>query len=221
MFNEERWERMRSRLLAQFQNKTFIEGILYAMFYETDELEKAYSDLETLRSINTAFGQQLDGIGINVGRSRNIDNVITVPFFGFEEQDGTLGFGQARFKSYDESYLSSTKLLDEEYRKILKLKVLKNSTQATYEDTINAYKVLLNCDRVMLRDIGNAKFVVSVNRMLSDYDIRFMKNINLNIRGGGIGIGYLNTYDGAAFFGFKNQKNAKGMGVGSFSRVII
>lgn len=219
MFNQERFERMLSHLLGQYENKPIIEAILYAIYAEFDDIDKAFNDLKYNRWIDTGEGVQLDGIGDIVVRSRIIENVISVPFFGFKHQAGILGFGQARFRSSGESYMSSTTLLDDEYRKILWLKVFKNHTLSTTEDTISAFKKLLNANRVILREIGNAKMVISVDRVLTDYEVAFLRAVDLTIYMAGVGIKYLNSFNEKAFFGFKNQRNAKGFGVGSFARI--
>lgn len=221
MFNEERYQRMLSRVLAQYQNTPILDAILYAIYGELDEVEKVQHDLKYKRWINTGEGVQLDGIGEIVDRSRIIENVVSVPFFGFKYQYGTQGFGQARFRGSGESYMSSTTLLDEEYRKILWLKVFKNRTNSTTEETISAFKKLLNANRVILREIPNAKMAISIDRVLTAYEIAFLKSVSLTIYTGGVGIKYLNAFNGVSFFGFKHQRNAKTFGVGSFARTYI
>ena len=117
--------------------------------------------------------------------------------------------------------MSSTTLLDEEYRKILWLKVFKNRTNSTTEETISAFKKLLNANRVILREIPNAKMAISIDRVLTAYEIAFLKSVGLTIYTGGVGIKYLNAFNGVSFFGFKHQRNAKTFGVGSFARTYI
>lgn len=219
MFDELRYKRMIGHLLAQFDNKEVLEAIIYAVFAEIDELAKAFDDLQRRRWIDTGEGVQLDKIGEIIDRPRKIDGTIPLSFFGFKYQPSGKGFRQARFRSAGEGYLTSSDLLDDEYRRVLWLKVFKNTTNSTAEHTIAAFKRLLDCNRVIIHELGNAKMSVAVDRALSDVELLFIQAINLSIYTGGVGIRYLNTFNGPAYFGFRGQKAAKGFGIGSFARV--
>lgn len=58
------------RLVTQFQGKPRIEGLLRALVQPNQDIEDTLWDLLTKRSIHTAIGKQLDGIGEIVGESR-------------------------------------------------------------------------------------------------------------------------------------------------------
>lgn len=219
MFDEERYKNMISRLLAQFSNKEVIRAIIYAIHGELDELAKVFDDLQHRRWIDTGEGVQLDRIGELIGRPRKIDGSIPVAFFGFKYQPSGRGFRQARFRATGESYLTSSELLDNEYRRVLWLKVFKNTTNSTAEHTITAFKRLVDCERVVIRELGNAKMTVSVGRALSDSELLFIRAINLSVYTGGVGIKYLNTFNNGSYFGFRHQQDAKGFGVGALAHV--
>lgn len=216
----ERYERMIRHLLWQFQEKSIIEGILYAIHGEFDELDTAQNDLKERRWIDTGDGIQLDNIGMLIDRQRVVSNAIQLPFFGFKYQNNALTFGKARFRNSGENYLSDTMLNDEEYRKVLWAKVFKNSSLSTAEDTIIIIKKIVNINRIILREVGNAKITISVSRILSDYEISLLKAINLFITEAGVGIRYISMYDTSKPFAFKNQDNAHGFGCGIFSKII-
>lgn len=216
----ERYERMIRHLLWQFQEKSIIEGILYAIHGEFDELDTAQNDLKERRWIDTGNGIQLDNIGMIIDRPRVVSNVIQLPFFGFKYQNNAFTFGKARFRSSGENYLSQTILNDEEYRKLLWAKVFKNSSLSTAEDTISIINRIIEVDNVILREIGNAKITISLSRILSEYEIALLKAVNLFIIFAGVGIKYISMHDNSKPFGFKNQLKAHGFGAGIFARTI-
>lgn len=217
---DERYQRMIGHLLWQFQDKKVIEAIIYAIHGELAELDKVHEDLRERRWIDTGEGVQLDNIGVLIDRSRNISNVIALPFFGFKFQNNSQTFGKARFRNSGESYLADTTLNDEEYRKILWAKVFKNSSLSTAEDTIQILKKVIDVDKVILRETGNANMSISLSRLLSDYEILLLKAVDLFIKYAGVGIRYISMHSNKRPFAFKNQANAHGFGVGIFSRLL-
>ena len=58
------------KLPEQFKRKHNIDVLVRAFAAELEELVEVFRELETLRSIKTAFGRQLDGIGEIVNLSR-------------------------------------------------------------------------------------------------------------------------------------------------------
>jgi len=58
------------RLLSQFKGKPRLEGTISAFVNPIQDIEDMFADMYTLRELDTAFGQQLDGIGQIVGRAR-------------------------------------------------------------------------------------------------------------------------------------------------------
>lgn len=64
-------EDAQSRLITQYRGKVRIEGVIEATVQEFQTIEDVLLDLYQYRSIDTAFGAQLDGIGKIVKRGRN------------------------------------------------------------------------------------------------------------------------------------------------------
>lgn len=67
------YEFLKSRVLAQFENTESIDAILKAFAKQLDELDTMFTDLKSLRWIDTAQGKQLDNIGEIVVASRSVD----------------------------------------------------------------------------------------------------------------------------------------------------
>lgn len=63
-------EQAKERLIQQYKGKTRIEGLIEAAVAGKQDLEDTATQLNTLRSVDTATGAQLDGIGEIVGVER-------------------------------------------------------------------------------------------------------------------------------------------------------
>lgn len=221
-------DRMRQHLISQFQwdvinekiygDKPVLRAILTALGAEMDELNQAVNDIKNKRWIDTAEGVQLDGIGEIVDRNRQIDKAIAIPFFGFLGQPSTKGFGQARFRSSNETTLTSYILEDAEYKTVLLEKVIKNSSRGTAEDTLQSLKFIFNAPTVAMEEVGNANIVVAIGRNLNDSDKILANAVDLIIRAGGVGLKY-KAYYPSAYFGFLGQPKAQGFGLGAFAQI--
>lgn len=212
-------ERMISHLIGQFQDKPVIEAELEALGAELDALRSAFDDLRNKRWIDTGEGVQLDGIGTIVNRDRTIQNSLQLDFFGFSGQDNSQTFGVGRFRSINENWLASTRLEDDDYRKILWLKVFYDSSQATGDELIHCLRVLFDAQNIILHDAGNAKIIVGIGRRLTANDIRLPRTLHLITISGGIGLLVVEMFD-ADYFGFLGQPNALGFEQGIFANTI-
>lgn len=215
-----RIERMMEHLLAQFDSKFVIDTLLSALAEELDLLETAMIDVQEKRWIDTGEGVQLDGIGRIVDRTRIVDKAIAEKFFGFDGQTGVDTFGKARFRSVGDEYLSSTELNDDIYRRILWAKVFYDNSNGTIPDILQSTRKILNTQNVSIAEVGNANFHLIIGGNLSESQILLMKSLNLIVKGGGIGIKYIVTYNDKNYFGFRHQPNSKGFGIGEFARII-
>lgn len=212
-------ERMISHLIGQFHDKPVIEAELEALGAELDALRSAFDDLRNKRWIDTGEGVQLDGIGTIVNRDRTIQDSLQLEFFGFSGQDNSQTFGGGRFRGINENWLASTRLEDDDYRKILWLKVFCNSSQATGDELIHCLRVLFNAQNIILHEDGNAKIIVGIGRRLTANDIRLARTLHLITLGGGIGLRSVEMFD-ADYFGFLGQPDAKTFGAGSWATTI-
>ncbi|SRR5579875_1859615 len=59
-----------ARLLTQYQNSPNFQGLITALISPIQTIENALVDMNTLRYLPNAFGQQLDNIGVIVGLPR-------------------------------------------------------------------------------------------------------------------------------------------------------
>ena len=215
-----RIERMREHLIAQFNDKPIIDALLQVVAEELDVLYSAVVNVQEKRWIDTGEGVQLDGIGRIINRSRIVDKAISDTFFGFDGQTGIDTFGKARFRSIGEEYLASAYLNDDMYRRVLWAKVFYDISNGTIPDILQSTRKILNTESVSLAEINNANLYLIIGANLTESQILLMKSLNLIVKGGGIGIKYIVTYNDKNYFGFKNQPNSKGFGIGEFARIV-
>ena len=212
-----RSESMENHLIGQFKGKRVLRAILEALGEEMDELEQVFADLRDKRWIDTGEGAQLDGIGTIVNQPRQIADAIQIAFFGFQGQDNALGFEQGRFRDQWETWLQSVNLSDPEYRKLLWLKVFKNISTGTAEDTIVSTRRIFDAPYVVLSELGNAKIFIGIGRLLNKNELAIAKAMDLIVRAGGVGVKGMSMFNYDNYFGFLGQPNAKGFEVGSFA----
>lgn len=212
-----RSESMENHLIGQFKGKRVLRAILEALGEEMDELEQVFADLRDKRWIDTGEGAQLDGIGTIVNQPRQIADAIQIAFLGFQGQDNALGFEQGRFRDQWETWLQSVNLSDPEYRKLLWLKVFKNISTGTAEDTIVSTRRIFDAPYVVLSELGNAKIFIGIGRVLNKNELAIAKAMDLIVRAGGVGVKGMSMFNYDNYFGFLGQPNAKGFEVGSFA----
>lgn len=216
-------ERMYKHLLSQFRNKPNIKAFLVAVGNELDEIDKVREQIRTEIWPDTAVGKQLDICGEVADISRRVENAIAMDFFGFPDH-GDMGFGQAPFKRMYDNYLKSSTLNDRYYRLAIFAKIDKNNTDCSRISTIRSIKKIFNVKKVTAVNAGNAKMRIGIGRLVSTKESRLIDELNLIVRGTGIGIIYVYSFDGDNTFGFSrcgdNPYQFKGFDTGSFARII-
>ena len=184
-----------SRLADQYKNSTNLRALLTGFIAELEEVQTALLELEALRKISTAFGAGLDGLGEILGQPRELAGVVPIDYFGFHDGDGgpaSEGFGDEndasaglRFRSENEAESGNKLLGDAEYRQFLEAKKIRNDTEATPEDVIEAIQAVLPDDppvAVHLTPQYPAGGIATVQRVLSAEELLIL-NAKAGIRG--------------------------------------
>ena len=208
---------MLDKILAQYGTSETMKYFFEAVAEELDIIDIATTDLKEKRWIDTGEGVQLDGIGTIVDRSRIIPYAIQLEFFGFYNQNNSTGFSQARFRSFREGYLTSVKLSDPEYRLVLWAKVAKNNSLSYHNDTITALQFVFSTNIAIVEDVGNANYIASIGKKLSNNEIVLANALDLQVRSGGVNCEFMSYFDPLNVFGFSHQKVATGFNQGSFA----
>jgi hypothetical protein len=152
-------------------------------------------------NLNTAVGAQLDTLGLWIGQSRNIAEVLVIGFFGFSEvstgnPDGLQEpFGELTNLSiggvwYDlgQSSSSTTVLDDVAYLTILKARIVKNQWDGTISGIEQALFFILgvNC---IITDTGTLSFAIKVPLPITPLEEALLDSLDLLPRPAGVAIG--------------------------------
>lgn len=184
------------KLPEQFKNKHNIEVLIKAFAEELEEVEKVFQELETLRSIRTAFGKQLDGIGEIVNLTR---------------AESTAYAGVVDFDVLD----------DERYRLFLMYKALRNANSCTYPELMEICRLLYNAKLLYYKEFDDhpAHFQVMVGAKFDEWMLKMLNNSNLTIKPGGVSVDI--KFFELEFFGFRDlNKEVLGFGEGKFLHII-
>lgn len=204
---------------AQFGNSPRLESVVRALYAPMNMSQEALRQLLEERWLDTAVGAQLDGIGEIVGQSREIDDTVFVPFFGFVGQPNIMGFGQARLRRQEEPAVGgSTRLLDAEYRKVLYWKIAVNNGHGTAPEIARALSFIFDAADIRIRDIGNAKIIIWVSRIPGPNDPLMANPLRWIPKLAGVGVALISGSTERPF-GFSNQ-GFYGFGDGIMARQI-
>lgn len=150
----------RDRVTSQFFEKPVFDAFLRTLIAERVDVQEQIRKLMQERSIDTAVGFQLDIIGNIVGQSRFVPDINPIPFFAFDGYVGGGGFvanpldpTAVKFKSVGQSALSNEPLQDEDFRRAIRARIIKNSSKGTIEDILEAINVLVPVDNVSTGDM--------------------------------------------------------------------
>lgn len=148
-------------LLRQFQGKPRITGLLSSFSSEGQAFYGVLEDLLTKRTLDAAVGAQLDGIGDILGLTRGI-GLIYANYFGFVDQPTALTFGEAPIRDVNQGLATSTKLDDNTYRSLLRLKIILNTAHGTLDDILSALKTSFFLSAYTIQTTGPAEVAVTL-----------------------------------------------------------
>lgn len=215
----------RENITEQFKNKAVIDKYLQLLFYQKQFIQSTIKDLVQSRSIDEAYGAQLDIIGEIVGQPRTLISFNILEYFAFLGYPNAQTFGDLDdpsiggfFYSLGDPIGGDLVLTDEVYRYFIKAKIIKNNTASTPNDVIAFIVFLLGEIPVYLRD-GGAEITIFFGRDLSNFEQNLLNFISYDLGYGsrfilktlGVRIN-LATYKQNAFFAFKGFPGAKGFG---------
>ncbi|SFB68398.1 Protein of unknown function [Cupriavidus sp. OV038] len=190
-----------SNWLSQFKDGGDLEVLVKALLRPADGLQDALRDLHGKRSLETAEGQQLDGIGTIVVLARP-DNSLP----------GNLAHARHADASGELGGVADAP--DDLYRRLLRWKIAINNGHGTTPEISDSLEAVFGATRVIVADIGNAKIRIWMDVLPDAFpgvDVAaYVPKL------AGVGIKSISG-GGAKPFGFVNQ-GLYGFGVGTFSR---
>lgn len=175
----------RTRYTEQFKNKPIFDKYVQLLLAGFSELQEVARQLQQERSIDTAVGKQLDVIGEIVGRPRGLVSATLFEYFGFQGAVQAGSFGSltdpsvgAPWYSLDAPTGVSREPSDEEYRLIIKAKIIKNRTLSRPEDVIEAYKFLFGASQVFITEPESGKANIGIGKILSAVERGLLFDLN-------------------------------------------
>lgn len=222
---EEFLEVARSRVTQQFRDKPVFDKYVQLLLGGFSDIQEVARQLQQERSIDTAVGTQLDVIGDIVGRPRGLVTATLFTYHGFQGETLAGSFGSLTDPTAGAPWYSegapvgiSRPPSDEEYRLILKAKIIKNRTVSRPEDVIAAYKFLFGASTVYITEPESGKASIGIGKILSAVERGLLFDL------GGVGsllpktIGVEYTYsEFNAGRVFATMGFAGGMGVGDLN----
>lgn len=212
----------RTLITEQFKDLPVMDKYLRLILSGILDAQEVLRQLQQQRSIDTAVGAQLDVIGDIVGRPRGLVTAELFNFFGFIGAPLADSFGSLTDPSVGSPWYSlgaptgiSRPPSDEEYRLILKAKIIKNRTQSRPEDVIQAYKFLFSAGKVTIEQIGPANVRIGIGKILSNVE----RGLLFDLGGAGsllpktIGVGYTySEFDANRIFATEGYPGGMGPG---------
>lgn len=158
-----------SRLTDRHRSDEAFLAILDTLVELKEERQREHLSLaDTFLDIDKSTGKNLDVIGKLIGEERTLVNFINRAYFGF--------FGARLAEPYDFGYWYSLyknkygtlrTLTDEEYRRVLKARIIKNQSKSNRQDLLEVLNILSNnTGAVITEGLNNTAISVEVE----DYD---------------------------------------------------
>lgn len=210
-------------LIVQYSDKPKASATVSEIVSRFKNIFDVIEQFEAAFDLDTAIGAQLDIIGKIVGISRNVEGVIPKIFFGFDNNVNARGFGLAPFYTGDQAKYTDTQLSDSDYRFFIRMKIAKNHVKATMSDdngnNINAVILSMFEGYAYMVDNKDMTVTIYIENSPKSYLLPYAISLDLIPMPQAVGIKYVATF-GANSFGFSSNINAKGFGVGQFTRLL-
>lgn len=152
-----------------------------------DEFTQSFIDLYRIQdvlSIETATGDQLDLVGKHVGQSRIVNGYTLRQFFGFKNAKNALGFskefdGGGQWYRLRDPLADSVRLSDDDYRFLIKCRVIKNYQLGTVPNIIEACQFVFG-DGCKVVDNLNMTVTVKVpKKKLTQFSTFAVRNLDI------------------------------------------
>ncbi len=199
------------RLAFQFNNSEKLKDLIETQLIDFQELDNTFNDLLNNRSLDTAIGIQLDGIGQILGLPRPLLPIDVVGTFGFFSDPTSKSFGDINDPLIGGNFVdfSATRQIanDDTYRKLLKAKAVINRSSMTVEETLDMVSLMFDNARVRYTLPTNLNPVYTIEKVLDATEIGLIGLLPTLI--GIDNVSYIST---SAFdaFGFSDDPDAKG-----------
>lgn len=171
------------RTTTQFQDKDIFNRYLQLMLTGKVELREALKEVMQMRNLDNAEGAQLDIIGEILGQPRQLFDSVIIRYFGYKGAIGASPYKSASntertygpYKSVTDKLLGTRKLTDKEYRRLLRLKIIKNTSNANITAFVDGVKILFGGGNIDYQEDvplgyteGSATITINIGRDYND-----------------------------------------------------
>ena len=159
-------------LPQQFQGKQHIEALISAFSRQLEELHGVFKQLDTETDLESAVGKNLDMVGDIVSLTR-------------KEAGLLMGIGM------EEPVIS-----DDRYRKLLRYKVLRDTSDCTYNDIMQSIQILWKTDNIEYFEDPDrpATILIKLRTMNVDSEVDPALGKTLAVKPAGVALVYTINY---------------------------
>ena len=175
----------RSRLTDRHRSDEPFLAILDTLIELKEERQREYLSLaDTFLDIDKSTGKNLDVIGKLIGEERTLVNFIDRSYFGFLGARLSEAYDVGYWYSlYRNKYGTLRTLTDEEYRRVLKARVIKNSSNSNRNSMLEVLNTLIgNTNSIVTETTNNGVITVEVldrDGLVSYYLSKYKNDRNL------------------------------------------
>lgn len=201
-------------LIWQYRGKPKANATVNLISDESSKVYQSAVDVGDILNIDKARGCALDLVGYHVGVNRSLASFIPRKFFGFA-RTGQLGFNEGKFYRYGESTGESTRLSDEDFRFMIKAKILKNYQIGAIEDITNSVSFLFGRDARIIDNYDMTMTAIIPSTVMTPFKKYAIENLDILVRPVGVMYKYV-IIEPAKYFGFYEDRYASGFDEGVF-----
>lgn len=198
-----------SDLLIWQYKKTKAIATTNAVMSECDIAFANCIDLAKQLDINTAEHYSLDLVGKHVGASRLARQYIPKPFFGWSEDDTSLGFDIGEWYMLGDQLRYDSLLNDEDYRFLIRAKVLKNYQTAEIGNIVDSVQFLFGKVANIVDNYDMTMNAIIPFGVMNDFRVFAVKNLDILVRPIGVKLRFFEVanhpfgwYEDDTAFGF-------------------
>lgn len=152
------------RVTSVFRESPIFQGVLLALLKPLDNLQDDLLYLsKNLLNVDVAEKYQLDFIGSLIGQPRVLVDFNTEPYYGFEgayQAETLSSISNPSVGGYWNSYsytnvATSRRLTDDEYRRVIKARIITNNTNCSTDDLLSVLNLLTGNTRTSITRVSN------------------------------------------------------------------
>lgn len=182
-------------LMWQYRSKPKAVNTIKCIESEFSTSLSGLIELMNVLNIDEAQGVNLDLVGKHIGLFRKINSYQILKFFGFLGSPIALGFSRNRigggewYRNKSPQY-KSVKLEDDDYRFLLKCKILKNYQAGTLSNIYEACRFIFGQGCEVIDNLDMSVSVLIPNKNITDFKRFAIKNLDILPRQCGVSIHY-------------------------------